>query len=51
VRCEFGTLQFGYGPGLERFAMNLMIWIPAMVALGLVALNLMFAFLAACERV
>jgi len=31
--------------------MNLMIWIPAMVVLGLVTLGLMFAFLAACERV
>ncbi len=31
--------------------MNLMIWIPAMVAIGLITLGLMFAFLAACERV
>ena len=31
--------------------MNLMIWIPAMVGLGLVVLALMFAFLVACERV
>jgi hypothetical protein len=31
--------------------MNLMIWIPAMLVLGLVTLGLMFAFLAACERV
>jgi hypothetical protein len=31
--------------------MNLTIWIPAMLILGLVTLGLMFAFLAACERV
>ena len=31
--------------------MNLTIWIPAMVMLGLVTLGLMFAFLVACERV
>ena len=31
--------------------MNLMIWIPAMVVLGLATMGLMFAFLAACERV
>jgi len=31
--------------------MNLMIWIPAMVGLGLLALLLMFAFVIACEKV
>jgi hypothetical protein len=31
--------------------MNLAIWIPAMLILGLVTLGLMFAFLFACERV
>lgn len=31
--------------------MNLMIWIPAMIGLGLSALLLMFAFIAACDRV
>jgi hypothetical protein len=31
--------------------MNLVIWIPAMIAIGLITLGLMFAFLAACERV
>jgi hypothetical protein len=31
--------------------MDLTIWIPAMLALGLITLGLMFAFLAACERV
>ncbi len=31
--------------------MNLTIWIPAMAVLALVAMGLMFAFLAACERV
>jgi hypothetical protein len=31
--------------------MNLTIWIPAMVILGLITLGLMFAFLVACERV
>jgi hypothetical protein len=31
--------------------MNLTIWIPVLMALGLFTLGLMFAFLAACERV
>jgi hypothetical protein len=31
--------------------MDLTVWIPAMVVLGLITLGLMFAFLAACERV
>lgn len=31
--------------------MDLMIWIPAMVILGLVTLGLMFAFVIACEKV
>jgi hypothetical protein len=31
--------------------MDLTIWIPAMVILGLATMGLMFAFLAACERV
>jgi hypothetical protein len=31
--------------------MNLWIWIPAMVSLGLVSMGLMFAFLRGCEKV
>jgi hypothetical protein len=31
--------------------MDLSIWIPAMVILGLVTMGLMFAFLEACEKV
>ena len=31
--------------------MNLMIWLPAVILLGLVTLGLMFAFVVACEKV
>ena len=31
--------------------MDLTVWIPAMVLLGLVTMGLFFAFLVACERV
>jgi hypothetical protein len=31
--------------------MSLMIWIPAMIGLGLAALGLMFAFVVACDKV
>ena len=31
--------------------MNLMVWLPAMFALGLAAMVLMFAFLAGCTRI
>lgn len=31
--------------------MNLIIWIPAMILLGLLAIGLMFAFVSACEKV
>ncbi len=31
--------------------MNLIIWLPGMFLLGLAGMGLMFAFLAACERV
>jgi hypothetical protein len=31
--------------------MDLTLWIPALVLLGLAALGLMFAFVAACDRV
>lgn len=31
--------------------MNLWIWIPAMVGLGLVTMALMFAFLEGCDKV
>lgn len=31
--------------------MNLVIWIPAMVGLGLLALALMFGFVIACDKV
>jgi len=30
---------------------NLTVWMPAMVVLGLVTMGLMFAFVAACNRV
>ena len=39
--------QFDYG----ACTMDLTIWIPALMALGLTTMGLMFAFLAACERV
>src|SRR5262249_19227437 len=42
--------SFSQGTG-EMDAMNLMIWIPALFLLGLATLGLMFAFVAACERV
>jgi len=31
--------------------MNLIVWLPAMFALGLVSMGLFVAFLAACERI
>ena len=31
--------------------MNLVIWIPALILLGLVALGLMYAFVIACDKV
>ena len=31
--------------------MDLTIWVPAMLLLGLVALGLMFAFVIACDKV
>ena len=31
--------------------MNLALWIPALIVLGLVTLGLMFAFVVACDRV
>jgi hypothetical protein len=31
--------------------MNLILWIPAMILLGLATLGLMFAFISACDRV
>ena len=31
--------------------MDLTVWLPALFALGLVALGVMFAFVAACDRV
>lgn len=31
--------------------MNLIIWIPAMIVLGLLALGLMFLFIIACDKV
>jgi hypothetical protein len=31
--------------------MNLVIWLPALLLLGLGVLGLMFAFLSACEKV
>jgi hypothetical protein len=31
--------------------MDLMIWLPSLFVLGLVVMGLMFAFVAACDRV
>ncbi len=31
--------------------MELIIWLPSLFVLGLIAMGLMFAFVAACERV
>jgi hypothetical protein len=31
--------------------MDLMIWLPCLFVLGLIAMGLMFAFVAACDRV
>lgn len=31
--------------------MNLIFWVPALIALGLVTLGLMFAFVKACDKV
>jgi hypothetical protein len=31
--------------------MNVTLWIPAMIALGLLALGLMYAFIFGCEKV
>jgi len=31
--------------------MDLQVWIPGMIALGLVTLGLMFAFIFACDKV
>ena len=31
--------------------MNLLIWIPGLIVLGLVTLGLMFAFMTACDKV
>jgi hypothetical protein len=31
--------------------MDLMIWLPIVFVLGLIAMGLMFAFVAACDRV
>jgi hypothetical protein len=31
--------------------MNLTVWLPAMALLGLVTMGLMFAFVAACDKV
>jgi len=31
--------------------MDLVVWLPAMFVLGLATMGLMFAFVAACERV
>jgi hypothetical protein len=31
--------------------MNLVTWLPSLFVLGLVAMGLMFAFIAACDRI
>jgi hypothetical protein len=40
-----------HSPCTQGFPMNLTLWIPAMIGLGLITLALMFAFVAACEKV
>jgi hypothetical protein len=35
----------------RRHVVNLTIWIPAMIGLGLAAIALMFAFVYACDKV
>ena len=40
-----------YAPGRGNIAMDLTLWIPAMLLLGLVTMGLFFAFLAVCEHV
>jgi hypothetical protein len=35
----------------ELFEMTLMVWLPALLLLGLAAMGLVFAFAAGCERV
>jgi hypothetical protein len=35
----------------ELFEMNLLVWLPALLLLGLGAVGLVFAFAAGCERV
>jgi hypothetical protein len=38
-------------PGLEVNVVNLVIWTPALFALGLVAMAAMFAFVYGCDKV
>lgn len=53
TRCS-ASLQLDTGAGM-RFAyhvsMNLTLWLPMLFLLGLATFALLFAFLAACERV
>jgi hypothetical protein len=35
----------------QRTVMNLTLWLPAMLLLGLATMALLFAFLAGCEKV
>ena len=41
----------GSRPSPEGKKMNLVVWIPALVLLGLATLGLMFAFVIACDKV
>jgi hypothetical protein len=52
-RCRAQELPEGEDaiPLPEDFAMDLAIWVPLTVVLGLAALGLMFAFVVACDKV
>jgi hypothetical protein len=39
------------GSFTKGFAMDLAIWLPGLLLLGLVGLGLMFAFISACDKV
>jgi hypothetical protein len=40
----------GYG-AMEEEKMNVAIWLPATLAMGLLGLGLCFAFISACEKI
>jgi hypothetical protein len=55
---EFAFVSVNYparsagGPQLlDRCNMNLMIWLPAMIVLGMAAFGLMFACVSVCDKI